>query len=62
MQQFSLYRQMVFKGSESFACKSQEDLKDKQKQLSKINKVRRKLPKIGKDECFKFNIKVDFSM
>ncbi|UPA12803.1 hypothetical protein [Borrelia venezuelensis] len=53
---------MVFKGSESFACKSQEDLKDKQKQLSKINKVRRKLPKIGKDECFKFNIKVDFSM
>ncbi|WP_434757418.1 hypothetical protein bpuCAU1_001503 (plasmid) [Borrelia puertoricensis] len=62
MKQFSLYRQMVFKGFESFAYQSQGNLKGKQKQISKINKVRRKLPKIGKDECFKFNSKVDFSM
>ncbi|WP_247067180.1 YqaJ viral recombinase family protein [Borrelia puertoricensis] len=62
MQQFDLYRQMVFKGFESFAYQSQENLKGKQKQLSKINKVGRKLPKIGKNEYFKFNSKVDFSM
>ncbi|UPA14354.1 hypothetical protein [Borrelia turicatae] len=36
--------------------------KDKQKQVSKISRIGRKLPKIGKDECFKFNRKVDFSM
>ncbi|UPA19142.1 hypothetical protein [Borrelia puertoricensis] len=53
---------MVFKGFESFAYQSQKNLKSKQKQLSKINKVGRKLPKIGKNECFKFNSKVDFSM
>ncbi|WP_247067046.1 YqaJ viral recombinase family protein [Borrelia puertoricensis] len=62
MQQFDLYRQMVFKGFESFAYQSQENLKGKQKQLSKINKVGRKLPKIGKNEYFKFNSKVDFSV
>ncbi|UPA11346.1 hypothetical protein bpSLO_001196 (plasmid) [Borrelia parkeri] len=54
--------QMVFKGSESFAYKSQEKLQGKQKQVSKISGIGRKLPKIGKDECFKFNIKVDFSI
>ncbi|WP_434757166.1 DUF244 domain-containing protein (plasmid) [Borrelia puertoricensis] len=62
MQQFSLYRQMVFKGFESFAYQSQENLEGKQKQLSKINKVGRKIPNINKNECFKFNSKVDFSM
>ncbi|WP_434757477.1 DUF244 domain-containing protein (plasmid) [Borrelia puertoricensis] len=62
MQQFDLSKQMVFKGFESFAYQSQGNLKGKQKQLSKINKVGRKLPKIGKSECFKFNSKVDFSM
>ncbi|UPA15214.1 DUF244 domain-containing protein [Borrelia turicatae] len=62
MQQFGLYRQMVFKGFESFTYQIQENLKGKQKQLSKISKVGRKLPKIGRDECFKFNRKVDFNM
>ncbi|UPA11092.1 DUF244 domain-containing protein (plasmid) [Borrelia parkeri] len=62
MQQFSLYRQMMFEGFESFAYQSQENFKGKQKQLSKINKIGRKLPKIGRDECFKFNSKVDFSI
>ncbi|UPA13903.1 hypothetical protein [Borrelia turicatae] len=62
MQQFGLYRQMVFKGFESFAYQIQENLKGKQKQVSKISKVGRKLPKISRDECFKFNRKVDFSM
>ncbi|UPA18573.1 DUF244 domain-containing protein [Borrelia puertoricensis] len=62
MQQFDLYGQMVFKGFESFAYQSQENLKGKQKQLSKISRVGHKLPKIGKNECFKFNSKVDFSV
>ncbi|UPA11674.1 hypothetical protein bpSLO_001559 (plasmid) [Borrelia parkeri] len=62
MQQFGLYRQMVFEGFESFAYQIQENLKGKQKQLSKISKIGRKLSKIGRDECFKFNSKVDFSM
>lgn len=62
MQQFGLYRQMVFKGFESFTYQIQENLKGKQKQISKISKVGRKLPKISRDECFKFNRKVDFSM
>ncbi|WP_051480101.1 YqaJ viral recombinase family protein [Borrelia coriaceae] len=33
-----------------------------QKNISKINKVGRKLPKIAKSEYFKFNSKVDFSV
>ncbi|UPA11500.1 BppA (plasmid) [Borrelia parkeri] len=62
IKQFGLYGQMMFKEFESFSYQSQEKIQGKQKQVSKISKVRRKLPKIGKDECFKFNSKVYFSM
>ncbi|WP_051480095.1 DUF244 domain-containing protein [Borrelia coriaceae] len=62
VQQLGLYSQKMFEGFETVAYQSQERLKGKQKQISKINRIGRKLPKIGKSECFKFNSKVDFSI
>ncbi|AHH04455.1 hypothetical protein BHY_1505 (plasmid) [Borrelia nietonii YOR] len=53
---------MVFEKFESFAYQIQGNLKGKQKQVSKISRIGRKLPKNGRDECFKFNSKVDFNM
>ncbi|UPA16820.1 DUF244 domain-containing protein (plasmid) [Borrelia coriaceae] len=57
-----LYSQKMFESFEAVAYQSQEQVKGKQKQISKINKIGRKLPKIGKSECFKFNSEVDFSI
>ncbi|WP_330730355.1 hypothetical protein [Borrelia turicatae] len=54
--------QMIFERFESFAYQSQEKIQNKQKQISRISKIGRKLPKIGRDECFNFNSKVDFSI
>ncbi|UPA12552.1 YqaJ viral recombinase family protein [Borrelia venezuelensis] len=60
MQQFDLYRQMVFKGFESFVVT--QDSINKQKQESKMSRIGRKIPNINKNEYFKFNSKVDFSV
>ncbi|UPA15813.1 hypothetical protein btBTE5EL_001540 (plasmid) [Borrelia turicatae] len=53
---------MIFERFESFAYQSQEKIQNKQKQISRISKIGRKLPKISRDECFNFNSKVDFSI
>ncbi|UPA15676.1 hypothetical protein [Borrelia turicatae] len=58
MQQFILCRQMVFKRFESFAYQSQEKLKGKQKQVSKISGIGCELPKIGKGECFSLIVRL----
>ncbi|AHH11362.1 hypothetical protein bcCo53_001720 (plasmid) [Borrelia coriaceae] len=52
----------MFEGLETVVYQSQERLKGKQNNISKINRIGSKLPKIGKSECFKFNSKVDFSV
>ncbi|AHH04291.1 hypothetical protein BHY_1340 (plasmid) [Borrelia nietonii YOR] len=55
MQQFGLYYQKMLEDFESFAFQGQGRIKDKQKGTSKISRIGRKLPKVGKTACFKFN-------
>ncbi|AHH05536.1 hypothetical protein CNO14_04920 (plasmid) [Borrelia miyamotoi] len=58
----SVYGQPMFKGYEGFVNQSQEQVKNTQKNTSKISRIGCRLPKISKDEFFKFNSKVDFSI
>ncbi|AHH13438.1 Hypothetical protein BHO_0011305 (plasmid) [Borrelia hermsii YBT] len=62
MQHIGLHCQKVLEGFESFAHQSQDQINKKQKSVSKISRIGRKLPRIGKTECFKFNSKVDFGI
>ncbi|WP_024654340.1 YqaJ viral recombinase family protein, partial [Borrelia hispanica] len=57
----SLYTQPVIKGLESFVPTVDSD-NNKQTNVSKMSKIGRKLPGIKKNEYFKFNSKVDFSI
>ncbi|AHH06992.1 Hypothetical protein BCD_0926, partial (plasmid) [Borrelia crocidurae DOU] len=56
-----LYTQQVIKGLESFVPAPESD-NNKQTNVSKMSKIGRKLPGIKKNEYFKFNSKVDFSV
>ncbi|ETZ17490.1 hypothetical protein BDCR2A_01589 [Borrelia duttonii CR2A] len=59
--QQDLYTQQVIKGLESFIPAPDSD-NNKQTNVSKMSKIGRKLPGIKKNEYFKFNSKVDFSI
>ncbi|WP_051373903.1 hypothetical protein [Borrelia hispanica] len=56
-----LYTQPVIKGLESFVSSVDSD-NNKQTNVIKMSKIGRKLPGIKKNEYFKFNSKVDFSI
>ncbi|QFP42506.1 BppA, partial (plasmid) [Borrelia miyamotoi] len=62
MGHFGVYSQPMFKGFQGFVSQSQEQIKNTQKNTSKINRIGCRLPKISKNELFKFNSKVDFSI
>ncbi|ETZ17294.1 hypothetical protein BDCR2A_01778 [Borrelia duttonii CR2A] len=59
--QQDLYTQQVIKGLEDFIPTPESD-NNKQTNVSKMSKIGRKLPGIKKNEYFKFNSKVDFSI
>ncbi|AHH07018.1 Hypothetical protein BCD_0952, partial (plasmid) [Borrelia crocidurae DOU] len=59
--QQDLYIQQAIKGLESFVPAPESD-NNKQTNVSKMSKIGRKLPGIKKNEYFKFNSKVDFSI
>ncbi|QFP42558.1 hypothetical protein F9Y90_05545 (plasmid) [Borrelia miyamotoi] len=62
MGRLGAYGQPMFKGFQGFVSQSQEQIKNTQKNTSKINRIGRRLPKISKNEFFKFNSKFDFSI
>ncbi|QTL84317.1 DUF244 domain-containing protein [Borrelia miyamotoi] len=62
MGHLSVYGQQVFKGYEELVNQSQEQLKNTHKNTTKISRIGRRLPKISKNEFFKFNSKIDFSI
>ncbi|QFP42568.1 BppA, partial (plasmid) [Borrelia miyamotoi] len=57
-----VYGQLMFKGFQGILSQSQEQIKKIQKNTSKINRIGRRLLNISKNELFKFNSKVDFSI
>ncbi|WP_025401640.1 hypothetical protein [Borrelia crocidurae] len=61
MNQQDLYTQQVIKGLEAFIPEPESD-NNKQTNVSKMSKIGRKLPGIKKNEYFKFNSKVNFSI
>ncbi|ATQ19165.1 DUF244 domain-containing protein (plasmid) [Borrelia miyamotoi] len=59
---FKGYEGPMFKGYEGFVNQSQEQVKNTQQNTSKISRIGRRLLNISKNEFFKFNSKVDFSI
>ncbi|WDS47517.1 DUF244 domain-containing protein [Borrelia miyamotoi] len=62
MQHLSVYSQPMFKGYKGFVNQTKEQVKNTQQNTSKISRIGRRLPNISKNEFFKFNSKVDFSI
>ncbi|QBK63928.1 BppA, partial (plasmid) [Borrelia miyamotoi] len=62
MGHLSVYGQPMFKGYKGFVNQTKEQVKNTQQNTSKISRIGRRLPNISKNEFFKFNSKVDFSI